>query len=365
MNLVLSTFFLFFLIIIAFTRQKKFGKTPRGKRLAQIRQSPHYKKGTFQNLHHTPALTEGSGFFSVMKKFLFERNKRITPVDPIPSVKTDLRSLDIQQDLLVWFGHSSYFMQVDGKRILVDPVFSGAASPLPFGTKAFAGSNIYSAADMPVIDYLFISHDHWDHLDYQTTLQLKPTAKKVICSLGTAEHLVYWGFDETIIFEKDWNEKIVLDDGYTVNTVPARHFSGRSFQRNKAQWTSYVLQTPSMQIFIGGDSGYDTHFADIGEKYGPFDLVILENGQYDKSWRYIHMLPEEFLLAAKDLKAKKILPVHSSKFALGNHAWDEPLIKLMENNKQFNMAIITPMIGELVRLKDESQQFSQWWVGIN
>ena len=365
MMIFLLTIFIVFVFVVVFLQQKKFGRKPTGDRLAKIRLSQNYYKGSFQNLSHTPALTEGASMFSILKEFFFERQKRIQPVDPIPSVKTDLLSLTIDRDVLVWFGHSSYFLQLDGKKILVDPVFSGSASPLPFGTKAFKGSDIYSSDDMPAIDYLFISHDHWDHLDYETMLNLKPKIRKIICSLGTAEHLVYWGFDENIIIERDWFEKISLGDGFIVFTTPARHFSGRGFKRNMAQWTSFVLQTPSFKIFLGGDSGYDEHFKNIGLDHGPFDLAILENGQYGKNWKYIHTMPEEFLQVASDLRAARVLPVHSSKFALANHAWDEPLIKLTENNKKVGLPLATPMIGEIVDLKNIHQVFSAWWKGIN
>jgi L-ascorbate metabolism protein UlaG (beta-lactamase superfamily) len=256
-------------------------------------------------------------------------------------------------------------MQIDGKRFLVDPVFSGNASPLPGTTKAFNGTDRYTADDIPAIDYLFISHDHYDHLDYETLLALKGKIKKVICGLGVGAHFEYWGYSPDKIIEKDWHEKVELDRGFIAYCEPARHFSGRSFSRNNTLWASYVLQTPTMKIYIGGDSGYDTHFADIGNKYGPFDLAILENGQYDLAWKYIHCLPEEVLKAAQGLKAKRLFPVHSSKFGLANHPWDEPLVKITELNKSINIPLVTPIIGEVVNLKDTNQQFKQWWVGIN
>jgi L-ascorbate metabolism protein UlaG (beta-lactamase superfamily) len=351
-------------IVFAFMQQAKFGKAPQAKRLKEIKKSPNYKNGLFQNLNNTPALSEGVTYFKLFKEVFFDKKERVTPIDKIPSTKTDLLNLDIKQDVLVWFGHSSYFIQIDGKRILVDPVLSGHASPFTFSIKAFNGADVYKTDDIPEIDYLFISHDHWDHLDYKTVKALKPKIKTVICSLGVGEHLEHWGYNSNMIIEKDWHEKIELGDGFTVNTTPARHFSGRTFVRNKSLWMSYVLQTPSMKLFIGGDSGYDTHFAEIGKKYGPFDLAILENGQYDRKWRFIHSLPDEILQVAKDLRANKVLPVHSSKFALASHAWDEPLTKIIENNKKENLSIITPMIGEQVNLKDNTQQFTEWWKGV-
>lgn len=364
MYLFLIILCLFVLLVFVFLQQEKFGKLPSGKRLEKLKQSPNYKNNSFKNINHTPDLTEGVSYYELLKEFFFDKKVRVYPSTIIPSIKTNLLDLDSTKDVLVWFGHSSYFMQVDGKRILVDPVFSGAATPLPFGTKAFSGTNNYSVEDMPTIDYLFISHDHWDHLDYDTIKKLKPKIKQVICGLGVGQHLEHWGYDANSIIEKDWHEKIELDNHFIVHTVSARHFSGRGFRRNKSLWMSYVLQTPTMRIFIGGDSGYDTHFAEIGKSFGPFDIAILENGQYDRKWRYIHLLPNEILQAAKELRAKKILPVHSSKFVLGNHAWDEPLQLITENNEKENLHILTPRIGELVYLKEE-QAFAHWWKNLD
>ncbi len=364
MLILLSIVLVFALTVFIFVLQPKFGRMPSGDRLERIKKSPHYKEGSFKNLSNTPDLTEGVTYFAVMKEFFFTEKKRVMPTGTIPSMKTDLLNLDPKHDVLVWFGHSSYFIQLDGKKILVDPVLSGSASPLSFTTPAFVGTDAYTTDDFPEIDYLFISHDHWDHVDYETLQKLKPKIKKVICGLGTGEHFEYWGFNADIIVEEDWNTKIILDSGFVANTVPARHFSGRGFSRNKALWTSFVLQTPTTKIFIGGDSGYDTHFAEIGKIFGPFDLVMLENGQYDKSWKYIHMMPDEVLQAAKDLKAKRLFPVHSSKFALGNHSWDDPLKRITEYNKTVGLTLVTPIIGQRVNLKDTTQVFSQWWEGV-
>ena len=355
---------LLILLIRLFMQQPMFGKLPARERLQRIRRSPQYRNGAFQNSSFTPALTNGETYLGVIIKILFSNTQRLRPISEIPSVKTNLFQLPLNEDVLVWFGHSSYYMQVDGKRILVDPVLSGSASPLPGATKAFKGTDIYTTEDIPVIDYLFITHDHWDHLDYSTIKKLIPKIKNIICPLGVGAHLEYWGYDSNIINEKDWTESVETSDGLKINVVPARHFSGRGFKRNHSLWASYVLQTAGIKIFIGGDSGYDTHFADIGQQFGPFDLAILENGQYDLSWKYIHLLPGEFLQAAQDLRAKKILPVHSGKFRLGNHAWDEPLQKLTANNKHVNLQVITPMIGETVKIKNETQRFSTWWESV-
>lgn len=345
-------------------RHHKYGSKSLGERLERMKQSSNFGDGKFHNVNFTPQLTEGHNLWEVTYEYFFKRAARRKPEGLIPSVKTDLLNLPAGEDVLVWFGHSSYFMQTDGKKILVDPVFSGNASPLRGTNKAFPGTDIYTVADLPEIDYLFITHDHYDHFDYTTLLQLKPKVKKVVCGLGVGAHFDLWGYDDKKIMECDWHETIDLSDGFVAHAAPARHFSGRGFTRNLTLWLSFVLQTPAMKIYIGGDSGYDTHFEDIGSRFGPIDLAILENGQYDEKWRYIHMLPHEVLKAAKELKAKCLFPVHSSKFAMANHSWDEPLVKITELNQSPGIPLITPMIGEAVYLKDSHQQFKQWWVGV-
>lgn len=344
--------------------QSRFGKLPEGDRLKRIKLSPNYKDGEFQNQSSTPTFTGGESKLKMMSDLLFKKKVRVYPVDSIPSVKTDLKSLDAGKDYLVWFGHSSYFMQIEGKRILVDPVFSGNASPFRWMVKAFAGSNPYSAADMPDIDYLFITHDHWDHLDYKTIIELKPRIKKVICSLGVGAHLEYWGFESSSIVELDWYNSHSLNAGWMVHAAPARHFSGRGLKRNKTLWASFALKTPSLNIFIGGDGGYDLHFAEIGRRFGPFDLAILELGQYNKYWKNIHLMPSEIFTAANDLKARRMMPVHNSKFALSVHPWDEPLTEIAKQSKDYSILLVTPVIGEPVDIKDTTHVFPQWWKGL-
>lgn len=362
MIILLSIVLIIVVGVFIFLKNPKFGKLPDGERMAKIEKSPNYRNGSFTNLNHTPQMTGEGGFLKIMKDMFNAKNRR--PVDIIPSLKTDLQNLNRDKDILVWFGHSSYFMQIDGKRFLVDPVFCGNASPFSFMIKSFKGTDIYTPADIPEIDYLIITHDHWDHLDYKTIKELKPKIGKVITGLGTGAHLESWGYDPKVIFEKDWYEHVDLETGFSVDVTPARHFSGRGTKPNQTLWASFVLQTPATRIFIGGDGGYDEHFAEIGEKFGGFDLAILENGQYNTSWKYIHMMPDEVLQAAKDLKAKRLFPVHSSKFALANHSWDTPLKTISELNKTIKQPLITPIIGEIVYLKDTAQIFKEWWVGL-
>lgn len=347
--------------IFLYMRQPKFGKAPMGNRLERMMQADNYKDKAFQNIEETPSLTEGYSMPKIFFNFLFAKFPETIPVDSLPSVKTDLFELPIDSNVLVWFGHSSYYLQLDGKRFLVDPVFSGNASPLPGTNLSFNGSDIYSTDDIPPIDYLLITHDHYDHLDYETVIKLKEKVGKVICGLGVGQHFEYWGYPKDKIIEKNWYQTVELTNDLLIHTEPARHFSGRGFSRNNTLWMSFVLESPTKKIYIGGDSGYGKHFAQIGERHGPVDLAILDNGQYNKAWQAIHMLPEEVLKAAADLKAKRLLPVHSSKFKLAHHPWNEPLNKITELNGVNGIPLLTPMIGEELSLDDIGRSYSRWW----
>jgi len=363
MLVFLLVFVLPLVLVYFFLQTPPFGTAPDAGSLEKIRRSAHFPKGSFQNREPTPALTEGAGFFKVMGDFFFRGSRHKRPSAPLPSMKTDLISLDPRENILVWYGHSSYFFQTEGRKFLVDPVFSRNASPLSFTTKSFTGTDIAHPENFPFLDFLFLTHDHWDHLDYQTLLALKPKIGKIFTGLGTGAHLRSWGFENDRIHEMDWDETMVTDDGFQITAVTARHFSGRGLKRNGTLWVSFVLETPARKIFIGGDSGYGTHFAAIGRRFGPFDLAVLEDGQYDPNWKYIHMSPEETIQAAIDLQAKKMLPVHWARFSLSAHAWNEPILRLLKEAGLKNVKVLHPQIGEKVNL-DADQAFSSWWEGI-
>ncbi|TXF78893.1 MBL fold metallo-hydrolase [Chryseobacterium sp.] len=365
LKITMITLILITAVLVAFTflfmQQPQFGKAPSGKRLERILKSPHYKDGKFNNINPTPQLAEDTSMPEVMFRFLFGKKQKQRPQERFNFIKTELKQLDAKENAYIWMGHSSYFMQIDGKKILVDPVFSGHASPLSFITKAFPGTDLYTADDFPELDYLIITHDHWDHLDYETVKRLKPKVKQVITGLGTAEHLEYWNYDPKKIIELDWGENSDLGNGFKVYCETARHFSGRGFKRDQAIWASFVFETPQRKIYIGGDSGFDDHCEKIGNRHGGFDLVILENGQYNKDWKYIHMLPEEFFTATKNLKAKRVIAVHNSKFALALHPWNEPLEKISQLNEKEKQRLITPKIGEKTNWEDDAKQYEKWW----
>jgi L-ascorbate metabolism protein UlaG (beta-lactamase superfamily) len=347
-----------------YMRLPKFGKNPSGTRLARIEQSPHYKNGRFVNLVEKPVITPGYSIIGESYKTLFAKNARREPTTALPSVQTNLKNIPIDSNVMVWFGHSSVYIQTGGKRLLIDPVFSGAASPIPGSIKAYKGTNTYHAEDMPEIDYLFISHDHYDHLDYETIVALRSKVKYVVCGLGVGAHFEDWGYAPAQIKELDWEEDLAVAPGFVIHTASSHHDSGRGFTRGKSLWMSYLILAPGIKIYISGDGGHDDRFAKLGKQYGPIDWAILECGQYNKAWQSVHQLPEEVMQSAIELNARNMLPVHHSKFTLGQHDWDEPLISISALSQHKPYRLATPMIGEVVHLNSTTQVFSAWWKNV-
>lgn len=335
--------------IFLFLRQPAFGRLPQGKRMERIMRSPNYKNGEFKNLQPTILMTGSRSKWQSIKDFFFADRSGNEPTFPIEAIKTDLKHLPKDKNLMVWFGHSSYLLQVNGKRVLVDPVFH-CASPVSFLYKPFPGTDIYKPDDMPEIDYLVISHDHWDHLDYKTVVKIRNKVHKVICPLGVGEHFEHWGYTKSQLVETDWWENCNLGDGFVVHCLPARHFSGRGLKSNQSLWASFMFDTPTCRIFIGGDGGYGTHFKKIAERFPDIDYAILENGQYNENWKYIHTLPQQLKQEAHDLRARNIITVHHSKFALALHKWDEPLQNEVEMQKDTTLNVKVTKIGEILHL---------------
>ncbi|WP_244298093.1 MBL fold metallo-hydrolase [Actinobacillus vicugnae] len=343
-----------------FMQTKPFGKLPSGEHLTRIQQSQHYLNGEFKNLSPTILSTGNKSRWRVFYDFVFDRIEHLTPPAPLPTVEINLKALPTDRNFFVWFGHSSYLIQLDGKRFLIDPVLV-AGSPLSFINKMFAGSNPYSPDEMPEIDYLIITHDHWDHLDYETVSQLMPKVKHVITTLGVGSHLEYWGYDPKKITELDWFQQNPLAAQLNITALPARHFSGRGITGNKTLWASFMLQSATETIYIGGDSGYDRFYQDIAKHFPNISLAIMENGQYNVNWANVHIQPHELVQAIKTLKPKKLLGVHNSKFALAKHSWKEPLEQLYQHSQQEKLPLFTPMIGEVFYFSEDNQHFSKWW----
>ncbi len=323
----------------------------------KIQQSPNYKNGAFHNLSETPVMAGDSSWLKIIKESL-TRPRTIRPPGPLPSIKTDLKNLCSENPVIIWFGHSSYLIHIAGKNILVDPVFSGYASPVKFLVKAFAGTDVYTPDDLPAIDLLILTHNHYDHFDSHTIALLNAKTNAYCVPLGVSA-----GFPKlsaSSITELDWWETKRITNDIEITATPARHFSGRGFKRGGSLWCSFVLCMFGYTFYIGGDSGYDAHFKEIGKKFNRFDLAILECGQYNTSWPFIHMMPEETVQASIDLNAKWLLPVHWGKFALANHPWNEPVARAAQKAAQLNVNITTPVIGEPVII-NESYPGKPWW----
>ncbi|WP_293310577.1 MBL fold metallo-hydrolase [Pedobacter sp. UBA5917] len=362
---MIAVYIVIFLATVFFiiTNLPVFGRLPRGQRLSKIKHLAIYSDGALQNQSFTPMQPEGVSFFKILKAFFFEKHPNRSPDKALPFVTPDIAGKPKSDSPeIIWFGHSSYLIKADGLRILVDPIFSKTPSPFSFiGSKAFKGTDVVKADHFKAIDVLLITHDHYDHLDYQSILEIAPQAKTIVTSLGVGSHLERWGIKTEKINELSWSQSITLFDHLKFTAVPARHFTGRKFKRNQTLWSAFILQTVNCKLFLGGDSGYDTHFAKIGEEFGPFDLALLECGQYNAYWPYIHMFPEDTIQAAIDLKAKALMPVHWAKFSLAMHTWDDPIKRVVVAAAAKQFPLVTPKLGETVTLNGNLPT-DNWWL---
>jgi L-ascorbate metabolism protein UlaG (beta-lactamase superfamily) len=342
---------------------KALGRLPTAQQMAEFASSPHWKNGTFQNVGHTDVMRPGASYPKVLFEAL-SRPKTTKPDQTLPSVRLDLNGLPDGTPQIIWFGHSSYLIAHNGFRILVDPVMFGTSSPVSFIARPFPITTRYSARDIPPIDLLIISHDHYDHLDFVTLTALKDKIRRVVCPLGVSSHLMYWGFSASIITELAWNGELSVAKDISMTALPARHFSGRTLARNKTQWSSYALALHEYKLFLGGDSGYDNQFKIIGDKHGPFHIAMLECGQYGVDWPTIHMFPEETAQAAIDLRAQQLLPVHWGRYVLANHPWAEPVERLVRAAKGAPFSLATPDIGAVIEVGREPK-VNHWWESLS
>ncbi len=283
-----------------------------------------------------------------------------TPLPLVPVTTADLTATPDTQTKVIWFGHSSFLVQTGGKNILIDPMFGKVASPMSFGPKRFPGKLPIEIEELPQIDALILSHDHYDHLDYESILKLKDKVQHYYLPLGNGAHFERWGIAETTITELNWWESAQLDSVEFV-CLPSRHYSGRGlFDRREKLWSSWAIFSPTRKIYFSGDSGYGPHFKEIGEKYGAFDLALMECGQYNENWAQVHMMPEESAQAAVDLKADLTMPIHWGAFSLALHSWSEPVERITQKAKALNIRLVTPKIGEPIIL-DVEEPNSLWW----
>jgi len=362
---LLSIAFLLALTIILFLNfSPQFGGKITDEQANNYEKSKNYKDGKFINRGEVEYIMSFSDFRKIIGNYanpqpntVPEKNIETSPLDSF-----DLANFK-DSTRLIWFGHSTFLLQIENFNILIDPMFGETPSPLSFlGTKRFSKNLPITIEQLPEIDLVLISHDHYDHLDYSSITKLKDKTKLFFTPLGVGVHLEKWGIKKDQIVEHDWWQNSEIGKLNFIST-PAQHFSGRGLSdRAKTLWSSWVIKSKTVSIFFSGDSGYGDHFAEIGDKYGPFDLAMLESGQYNTIWPQVHMFPEEAVRAGLDLKAKKIMPIHWGAFKLSNHTWKDPINRFLKTANEFHVTVVVPAIGEPFSIRDSTEINSQWWI---
>ncbi|ALD22698.1 MBL fold metallo-hydrolase [Hymenobacter sp. DG25A] len=342
----------------------EFGGKPTSAQLAAYAQSGHYQEGEFQNLLPTTLMT-GSSTFAALWRFFFTSVPNQTPAAPLPLQQLDSLSITQKSEEVLrvtWFGHSASLVEIAGQNILMDPMLSIRMGPVHWATpKRYNPILPITAEQLPPIAAVLISHDHYDHLDYQTILRLKEKVAHFYVPLGVGAHLLAWGVAPEKIQEMDWNDSVRLP-GLTIISMPARHFSGRGLtNRNSTSWSSWVIKSATKRVFYSGDGGYGPHFQTIGTKHGPFDLALMECGQYDKQWAEIHMMPEQTVQAAVDVRARVLMPVHWGAFTEAHHPWNEPVTRASLEAARRQMPITTPQLGQPVTIGAGPLPHERWW----
>ncbi|MCW5625466.1 MAG: MBL fold metallo-hydrolase, partial [Burkholderiales bacterium] len=343
---------------------KSLGKRAEGLRLERMKASRLWTGETFRNIHPViPGLRNTTGPRPSIKEILWSEGRRV-PVGPLPSVNpldawrrpagTGLRA--------TWLGHSTVLIEIDGLRVLTDPVWGTRASPTRLaGPKRFQPVPVPLRA-LPPLDLVIISHDHYDHLDYPTIRELARQQVPFVTALGVGAHLQAWGVAPERITELDWWESYTLPRAeLTVHATPSQHFSGRTFKdRNATLWSSLVIETSHHCVFFSGDTGLTTEYATIRERFGPFDLVMLEVGAFHPAWGDIHLGPNNALEALDLLGGGAFLPVHWGTFSLAMHDWDEPAETLLALGPKRGAQLLMPRIGEPVE-PAHGREPTPWW----
>ncbi|GAA3057427.1 MBL fold metallo-hydrolase [Kitasatospora albolonga] len=328
----------------------------------RVRNSPQYRDGVFHNAPSELARPSvGSpADTGTLRRMLFEREG--LPTGPVPLARFDGGPhQEVTEGVqLTWFGHASALVEIEGSRVLLDPIWSDRCSPSQHvGPKRLHPVPV-ELEDLPPVDVVLISHDHYDHLDMPTVQRLtKSQSAPFAVPLGIGGHLRSWGVPEHRIIELDWDETCTLGD-LTVTLTSAHHFSGRGTTRNTTLWGSWVIAGPSRKVYYTGDSGYFEGYARIGEQHGPFDAALVQIGAYDTAWADIHMTPEDAVLAHRELRGGLLVPVHWCTFRLGLHPWAEPVERLLVAAKEHAVPVAVPRPGQRVDV-DSPPELDGWW----
>ncbi len=362
--IILSLIVLLILTVILFVNfSPEFGGSISKEQKTIYVKSENFEEGKFVN---TQDVQLNMSFGDMRKSLVgyFNPIPNTVPKNNISVEKIDSLNIVNYKDKtrMIWFGHSTFLVQMEGKTILIDPMFGKVPAPHPMlGTNRFSKELPIEIEKMPKIDAVIISHDHYDHLDYGSIKKLKDKVAKFYVPLGVGTHLVEWGIAKEKIIELDWWQNAQLDD-LTFTCTPAQHFSGRGLNdRSSTLWSSWVIQSKLENIFFSGDSGYGPHFKEIGNKFGPFDFAMMECGQYNELWSDIHMFPEETAQAALDVKAKMVMPIHWGAFKLGMHSWTDPVERVSAKAQELGVNLIIPKIGEEIQIIENLKIDSSWW----
>jgi len=340
-----------------------FGGTVSGERLERAQASPNYQDGEFANTLTQPPLKPRDVWGYLKEQFFGDQIRvppSVMPISPIPSASLQVQPVEGLR--AIWLGHSSVYMELDGVRLLVDPVFSDYASPfMGIGPRRSHPPPI-ALADLPDIDAVLISHDHYDHLDMQTVRYLSSNGAHFLVPLGVGSHLDEWDIPKDQITELDWWESAEIG-GVIAACTPAQHYSSRGiFDYKETLWSSWSLVGSEHRVFYSGDSGFSNHFQSIGERFGPFDLSIMKIGQYGPgaSWIYSHMDPEQAIEGHIAVRAHRMLPVSWATFNIAFHDWDEPIRRAVRAANERNVKLLTPQVGDIVSAGEPYNSFS-WW----
>jgi len=344
----------------------QFGAPMTGARLERARANAQYREGRFVNLEpEAPSTTSLLDY--TMRQFSGDEVRE--PPKPVPVLAVDKAALASPPPAAglraFWIGHASTYAEIDGVRLLLDPVFAEHVSPLPVGPRRFHAPPI-ALADLPKIDAVLISHDHYDHLDMDTVRALAARGSKFFVPLGIGAHLERWGVPAAQVEELEWWQERTLGNGVRIVCTPTRHYSGRGLNnRSSTLWSSWAVVGPKHRFFYSGDTGYAKLFQDIGARLGPFDLAFIKIGAYGPgaAWTDIHMTPEQAVQVNRDVRARRMFPVHWSTFNLAYHDWDEPIRRTAAEAKRAGVDLVTPRLGEWV---DSNREFrsTPWWEAV-
>ena len=367
---MLTTILLSFLALLAlgavlFAAFFRWGFEPGGYPSAEDRKKwaslSNFRDNKFSNELPTPMNIPFANKWKLFMELMKDTKLR-SPNNELPIVPLRFEEHPKGATLVTWFGHSAILLEIDGLTLLIDPMLGERPSPIPFTAKSrFCKDLPAKVCDLPNVDAIILTHDHYDHLDYGSIRQLHERTERFLMPLGVGAHLRRWGVDPNKIEEYNWWEEARIDSLH-LTCVPARHFSGRGFfDRFHTLWCGWTIRGREDNIYFSGDSGYGPHFEQIGEKLGPFDFAMMECGQYHEDWKNVHMLPEETARAAADARAAWVLPVHWGAFVLALHPWNEPAERFVKAAEDYDFKVVTPKIGETIDVKEPQTEVESWW----